>query len=217
MKPPKVSIDIGKQHSLKSGECIFNEGDTGAEMYVVQSGRVRIYLKTQKQIITLATLKKGDFFGEMALLEELPRSASAEAVGEVALISLSKSDFKFLIQQHPDIAMKVLAKFSTRLRDADHLIELFLLGDTIGHVIHALVKIARLKFGKNQKLPKECHLEIGISQLAEQMGLDVSSVDKVMVELDRMGLAEIQDDHIVIRKHRKLRTYLKYLDWKSGA
>lgn len=167
--------------------------------------------------MTLARLKKGDFFGEMSLLEELPRSASAEAEDDVELVALSKKDFLFMIQQHPEIAMKILGKFSSRLRDANRMIELLLLGDLTGTVIHKLVSMALLRFGFDGKTPNEWFLPISCEQFAEECQIPVDQIETVMKELDRIGLATAGRDGIIVRKHRKLKSYLEYMNWKVRA
>ncbi|HPQ40833.1 MAG TPA: cyclic nucleotide-binding domain-containing protein, partial [bacterium] len=162
---PKISGGIGRRLLYKKGERIFSEGQPGKEMYVVESGRIKIFLTAQDRELTLAVLQKGDFFGEMALLEDLPRSASAAAIDTTRLIAIGKGDFKFLIQEHPEIAMKVLGRFSTRLRDADNLINLLLLGDMTGCVIHEIVKQVLMQFGSEDNIPKECSIPLTVALL----------------------------------------------------
>ena len=213
-KTSQVNVSFGRHMVFKPGSRIFSEGDTGNEMYVILSGKVRILISSGEHLLTLAKLKKGDFFGEMALLEQLPRSASAEAVNDVELIALGADDFKFLVQQHPEIAMKVLGKFSARLRDADHLIQLLLLGDSTGTIIHQLVKTALLHYG-TKNLPQEWVLAISVRDLTDMTGVSNEHVLAVLSELDRMGLASYDGHQIKVHKHRKLKYYLEYLDWKT--
>jgi len=148
-------------------------------------------------------------------LEKLPRSATAEAVNDVELIAIGTNDFKFLVRQHPEIAMKVLAKFSARLRDADNLISLLLLGDITGHVIHTLVRMALTQSGMNRKLPKESHLQLTDTELAAKANISEVEVDRVLSELARIRLIKKVDDGIVLKRHKKLRNYLDYVNWKS--
>lgn len=103
-----------------AGSVIFLEGDIGSEMFIIQSGQVRISRLISGQERDLAVLEKGDFFGEMALLEEVPeRSATASAVTDVEVLQLRASDFDSLLRRRPEIALRMMMKLSERLREAN--------------------------------------------------------------------------------------------------
>ncbi|HUG53939.1 MAG TPA: cyclic nucleotide-binding domain-containing protein [Vicinamibacteria bacterium] len=105
------------------GHVIFHEGDEGDEMYIIQSGRVAIKKKLKEGDTTLAVLEKGDFFGEMAILERMPRSATAEVVEEGDLIVISGETFGDMIKANPEIAVRMLRKQSIRLRETNKQLE----------------------------------------------------------------------------------------------
>ncbi len=105
------------------GSVLFREGDAGDEMYIVQSARVAIKKKVKDGDTVLATLEKGDFFGEMAILERLPRSASAEVVEDGDLIVISSEVFGDMIKANPEIAIRMLRKYSIRLRETNKQLE----------------------------------------------------------------------------------------------
>jgi CRP-like cAMP-binding protein len=101
------------------GHVLFREGDEGEDMYIIQSGRVAIKKRVKDGETTLAVLEKGDFFGEMAILERLPRSASAEVSEEGDLIVISGDVFGDMIKANPEIAVRMLRKYSIRLRETN--------------------------------------------------------------------------------------------------
>lgn len=107
----------------KQGAAIFVEGDLGSEMYVVQSGTVRIYREVNGVKQELSVMEKGDFFGEIAVLEGLPRSTSAEALENVELIEINSTTFDRMIRANIEIAVRMLRKLSNRLQEANHKIE----------------------------------------------------------------------------------------------
>jgi CRP-like cAMP-binding protein len=109
------------------GHVLFHEGDEGDEMYIVQSGRVAIKKKVKDGDTTLAVLEKGDFFGEMAILERMPRSATAEVAEDGDLIVISGEVFGDMIKANPEIAVRMLRKYSIRLRETNKQIEQILL------------------------------------------------------------------------------------------
>lgn len=102
-----------------SGERIFAEGDPGQTMYIVQSGRVRLLRDVNGAAQNLGTLEKGDFFGEMSILEGLPRNVGAEAVDDAELIEINAAIFDKMIRGNLEIAIRMLRKLSIRLREAE--------------------------------------------------------------------------------------------------
>jgi len=106
-----------------NGQVLFHEGDDGDDMYIIQSGRVAIKKKVKDGDATLAVLEKGDFFGEMAILERMPRSATAEVVEEGELIVISGEMFGDMIKANPEIAVRMLRKQSIRLRETNRQLE----------------------------------------------------------------------------------------------
>jgi CRP-like cAMP-binding protein len=109
---------------FSQGTVLFNEGDEGEDMYIIQSGRVAIKKRVPHGETTLAVLEKGDFFGEMALLERLPRSAAAEMLDDGDLIVIGSDVFSDMIKSNPEIAVRMLRKYSLRLRETTRQIEL---------------------------------------------------------------------------------------------
>ncbi len=104
------------------GQPVFYEGDVGATMYIVQSGRVRLYREVKGATTELGEMEKGDFFGEMSILEGLPRSSSAEATENSELIEINSSTFDKMIRGNIEIAIRMLRKLSIRLRESERLL-----------------------------------------------------------------------------------------------
>ncbi len=98
------------------GECIFEEGDTGRDLYIIQSGAVQIRKKTNNSEIEMAVFGKGDFFGDMALLQSLPRYAAAYAVGNTRLLILKPGGFLLKIRRDPTFAFEMLQQLSYRVK-----------------------------------------------------------------------------------------------------
>jgi CRP/FNR family transcriptional regulator, cyclic AMP receptor protein len=103
---------------LKAGETIFKEGEEAKELYVIKAGQVEIQLGNR----VLATLDANDIFGEMALIDSSPRSATAIAKTDVALVPVSKKDFVALVSRAPTFALDVMSMLARRLRDANRTI-----------------------------------------------------------------------------------------------
>lgn len=108
---------------VPAGATIFDEGELGTEMYIIQSGTVEIAQILGGEVKVLATLDKGDFFGEMSLLEDLPRTATATAVTDCKLVEINGSTFDEMLKNRPEIAVRIMRKLSRRLRLTDQLLK----------------------------------------------------------------------------------------------
>jgi CRP/FNR family transcriptional regulator, cyclic AMP receptor protein len=115
-------MKVTSKHEVQKfgdGETIFTEGDSSQEMFVVRSGKVEISKNVGGNALRLATLDRGAFFGEMSLLEGLPRSATARAVGDVSLLVLRPATLLLQIRRDPTFAFELLQQLSGRIRDLD--------------------------------------------------------------------------------------------------
>jgi len=106
--------ELGKIYS--HGDIIFREGDVGDVMYVIQSGKVKITKKTESGEVPIATIEKGEIFGEMALFDRQPRSATAVASGDARVVSVDKKKLFSTIGRDPTLVFKMLESMSQRIR-----------------------------------------------------------------------------------------------------
>ena len=109
------------RHRYRNSEVIFEEGSTGSEMYLISSGRVLLSVRrNETQQVPLAVLNPGDFFGEMALVDDSPRSTTASAVeDDTELIVMDRARFLFMVRQQPEFALSLMHTLCRRLRDMD--------------------------------------------------------------------------------------------------
>jgi CRP-like cAMP-binding protein len=105
------------------GTALFAEGDEGEEMYIIRSGKVAIKKRVPHGEVVVAVLEKGDFFGEMAMLEHIPRTAGAEMVEDGDLVVIGSDVFGEMVKTNPEIAVRMLRKYSLRLRETTKQIE----------------------------------------------------------------------------------------------
>jgi CRP-like cAMP-binding protein len=106
-----------------ANERVFTEGDLGTTMYIVQSGKIRLFRVVEGQKRVHGVMEKGDFFGEMSILEGLPRTISAEAVDDAELIEINSMTFDKMIKGNIEIAIRMLRKLSIRLRETERRFE----------------------------------------------------------------------------------------------
>jgi CRP/FNR family transcriptional regulator, cyclic AMP receptor protein len=134
--PPFKSFDgtdleamgsVGEEKSVKKDELVFDEDSKGDSMYVLKSGSVKILKKVKNQENTIAVLNPGEFFGEMALLDGLPRSAAVRATGDCELFMISLEGYQRLRREKPHTALKlmdiIIKVLSNRLRQANKNLE----------------------------------------------------------------------------------------------
>jgi CRP-like cAMP-binding protein len=108
---------LGKDY--KDGDTIFEENSIGKEMYIILSGNTEIIKKRAGVETTLATLEESDFFGEMSLFDNSPRSATVKALGDVKLLEINQKNFLKKISRDPSLAFRMFEKMSLRIRTSD--------------------------------------------------------------------------------------------------
>lgn len=118
---------MGEDKTAKKDELVFDEDSKGDSMYIIKSGSVKILKKVKNQENTIAVLNAGEFFGEMALLDGLPRSAAVRATGNCELFMLSLEGYQKLRREKPHTALKlmdvIIKVLSNRLRQANKNLE----------------------------------------------------------------------------------------------
>jgi len=101
---------------FKTGDYVFRENDEGDVMYIIQSGRVALHRTIRGKKKQVNTLEKGDFFGEMSVLDRAPRGTDAEVIEDAGIISINGQTFGEMIRSNPEIAVRMLRKYSMRMR-----------------------------------------------------------------------------------------------------
>lgn len=114
---------------FESGETVFEAGSAGNEMYIIKRGRIKVYRVFDDNEISFAEFTAGDAFGEMSLIDEYPRSASATALEDCVLLALPRATFKRIVEMDPPVGVKLLLAvaevFSKRMRKTDKLLETY--------------------------------------------------------------------------------------------
>ncbi len=195
-----------------AGTILFEENDPGSRMFVIRAGRVRIYRKVGDTEIVLAFLGPGDFFGEMALLESLPRSATAQTVEATRLVEVDAATFGEMVRGNNEVAVRMMRKLAARLRESDRRIEALLIEGAAGRAIEVLRWL--LPQGKPEgawvRLPgAAAHVD-----LAAQAGIPPGTARVVMDQLVRAGCVRIESLDLLIARSDVLDDYAAYLDMK---
>ncbi len=195
------------------GTVLFREGDPGREMFVIQSGRVTITKRAGSVEKVLATLRQGDFFGEMAILSRRPRSATAACAEDARLILVDPPTFEAMIRSNGEIAARIIKKLAERLEEADGLISNLLLLDGRSRVVHFLAQQAE----RAARGPGPVRLALALAALAALVGLGAGQVEEALARLVRAGVVALEPGAIVIPDVSMLRRALEFLQLKASG
>jgi len=194
------------------GTMLFKEGETGREMYVIQSGKVKISKQVRGEEQILAMLGAGEFFGEMAILNNKPRSATATVVEESKILVIDPKTFELMLKNNIEIAIRMIKKLSQRLQEADDQIESLLYKDANSRVVHILTRTAD---SSGKQVQGGIKVNITLEDLAGRTGLEPEQVKEIISRLEKAKLARVEPDGIVIAEVNRLRKYLEYLSMKE--
>lgn len=191
-----------------AGEVIFREGDAGDTCYVVQNGCVRVTRNhTDGRTITLAELRSGDLFGELAMFDSEQRSATVEAAEETTGVALLASDLRRLLLRHPDISIKLLSAFAERLKEANERISRQSFQTVASRV--AGVLLAHTEDLATDGGPvKDVLIRSTRAEIAQLAGSSRESVSRFLATLERAGLVTCGRGKVVIHDPAALRRYI---------
>jgi CRP/FNR family cyclic AMP-dependent transcriptional regulator len=198
--------------SLPKGTVIFTEGESGHEMYIIHEGKVKITKRVRAMETILAELDKGDFFGEMAILEKEARSATAVAATDIKLLVVDEKTFESTIRTNPDVAIRIMRKMAERIRDADHRIENLFIKDTTSKIVDMIGKFAAKE---GRKTRDGIVVELSASDLAGLVGLEVDKTRRVVENLAKKNFLSMAGDTLIIKNPESLRKILDYLELKE--
>lgn len=196
-----------------AGTVLFRDGDAGDVMYVLQRGKVRIYTEVRDQQKQLAILGPGDFFGEMALLNDKPRTASAEVIEDSQLLVIDGKTFGSMVLSNAEIAVRLIKKLAKRLDSANTIIDLLMHKDPKARVILGLAHEA--EFNGAELEDGSVMVPLDIEGLANQVGLGVDEVQAVLRRLDRLSIVEQRSAGFRIPDVMRLHEFLEFLQMRE--
>jgi len=183
---------------FRRNEVIFHQGDAGDSLHVVAIGAVKIVLPSPEgEEAIIATLRPGDFFGELALLDGAPHSATATAVEPVETLSLARAPFQHLLDDDRGLRMALLSGLAAELRRLTGQVEELHFLDLAGRLAMRLVRLSR---DRDPGANGEVRLDWPFTQsdLAAMIGGTRQSVNKLLSRLVEDGLVLIERDTLVI-------------------
>jgi|SRR5512146_1617018 CRP/FNR family cyclic AMP-dependent transcriptional regulator len=180
--------------SVARGATIMVAGDQTDSLYIILSGRLKVMMSdAEGKEVILSILGPGEFFGEMGLIDDSPRSASVLAIEPCELLSIAKRDFNKCLADNFEMAMAVMRGLVRRLREADRKIGSLALLDVYGRVARLLLDMADTVDGQKmvtKRLPKQ--------DIAKMIGASREMVSRVMKDLQLGGYIEMRGSTIVL-------------------
>jgi CRP/FNR family cyclic AMP-dependent transcriptional regulator len=183
------------RRSMPRSTTVMAGGDPTDSLYIVLSGRLKVMMSdAEGKEVILSILGPGEFFGEMGLIDDAPRSASVVSIEPCELLSIAKRDFKKCLAENFEMAQAVMRGLVRRLRDADRKIGSLALLDVYGRVARLLLDMSETVDGEKivtKRLPKQ--------DIAKMIGASREMVSRVMKDLQMGGYIEVRGSHIVLR------------------
>ncbi len=202
----KVS-ELGTLKSYNKNSVILSEEEDGSALFVIVHGKVkvcRISKDDSSKEVILSILNPSDFFGEMALLDGLNRSANVIALEDSKLFIIQRNDFLALLHEFPDVSIALLQELAQRLRGASMKIKALSLKDAEGKVATVLLQIAddvgRIKHGivEIEKLPYQ-------HELANMAGTSRETISRTLHSFAKKGLVELEGSRLRIVSYEKFK------------
>jgi len=191
----RVIASVVSRRNVPRGTIVIVEGDPTDSLYIIIAGRLKVMMSdSEGKEVILAMLGPGEYFGEMGLIDESPRSATVMTVEPSELIVVTKREFKKILSENFDMAETVMRGLVRRLREADRKIGSLALLDVYGRVARLLMDMAEQVNGQKvvtKRLPKQ--------DIAKMIGASREMVSRVMKDLQLGGFIDVQGSRIVLR------------------
>lgn len=188
-----VFAEVVRERSYPKGSVILFEDDQGDALYLVAAGQVKVVLigEDGREVI-LSVLGEGTFFGEMALIDDEPRSAHVIAMEDSAVLLLRREDFQARLRTSPEVAISLLRELSRRLRRADEKIGSLVLLDVNGRVADLLLRLAAEEGGDRITRRITHHV------IAQMIGSSRETVSRTMRDFVERGVIQVSRKDITL-------------------
>ncbi|MEQ9363027.1 MAG: cyclic nucleotide-binding domain-containing protein [Leptospirales bacterium] len=178
--PPVADASINRQYQAE--DMIFCENEPGYELYIIQGGRIKITKMLDGQEVMLAVLQPGDIFGEMAILDNKPRSATAMVAEPASLLAINKANFEGMVKAQPQLATKLITLLSERIWTAYRQLANLMISDATGRLYDTLLTLAE-KNHVRIAARASYNFDIGGKDLLKMVGLDPLKDENLLMEL----------------------------------
>ena len=192
-----VLTSVVSRRSFPRSTTVIAAGDSTDSLYVVISGRLKVMMSDDEgREVILSMLGPSEYFGEMALIDDSPRSASVITLETCELLVLAKRDFKKCVAENFEMSMTLMRGLVKRLRDADQKIGSLALMDVYGRVARLLLEMSE-KIDGQQVVTRK----VAKQDIAKMIGASREMVSRVMKDLQTGGYIEVRGNSIYLREN----------------
>jgi len=184
--------------TFRQGEIIFSEFEVGDTFYLIQSGRVQLAKLVGDLERTLDILHPSEMFGEMAILENSPRSATAIALDEVKVLEFNSQNFEILLLGNPQIALKLLKMFCKRIYDSKRRFMILTLPDPQSKIADVFLMLDETQPDIDKSTEKR-EFKTTVEGVAHWAGMSVNAVKDILGHFSNQHRIEIFPDHITVK------------------
>ncbi len=195
---PDLSMFNRFMKTFRKGDIIFCEWEPGDTFYLIQSGRVQIVRIIGELEKNIDVLYPGEVFGEMAILEEAPRSATTIAMDEVKALEFNRENFEVLMMGNPQIAMKLLKLFIKRIYDQKRRFMILTLGDTEARVADVFLMLAENQ-AVDPSTADSMDFKTSVDDISHWAGIPTGQCREVLNHFVALRRIEIHPDRIWVR------------------
>ena len=200
--------EVAVPRSYESGEIVFRAGDTGDTCYVLRSGSVKVTRRhSDGRAITLAELRPGQIFGELAMFSGETRSATVETLEPTTAVALLAGDVRRILAIHPEIAVKMLAGLADRLRDANERIARQSFQTVAGRVAGVLLAQIATRQAEGAGL-QDVLIRATQADIAQLAGSSRESASRFLATLEREGVVTCGRGKVMVHDPTALRNYV---------
>jgi CRP-like cAMP-binding protein len=198
-----------RKRSIHKGDFLFHKGDEGTALYIIYKGLVKIAVPTKRgDEVTLAILTDGDFFGEMALLDGMPRSADAMALEDTQLYVLNRADFLSFLFQNEHAVRTIIQALSLRLRKTDDMVAEVCFLNVSARLAKRLVDLIESRH-QAEKGDEQRNLHLTQRQLASLIGVSRETVNKELKILREKGIVATARNAITVQDLERLKNRIR--------
>lgn len=192
-----LAVHLATQH-FQRGEPIFHQGSMGSMLYLITEGQVRIFTVSEGgQELSVTIFRQGEFFGELALLDGLPRSASAVAMHRTTALLLHRAAFLRAVADHPQLAVSVLEALALRLRQSTSHADMLGTSSASQRVIRQILIFAE-RYGGQEHSANGIELRLTQDDLASLAGTTRETVNRVLATLRDQRLIRIGRGQVIV-------------------